>query len=139
MTSRRALASCVALLALASITGVPARGSATDGRGHDVVITAAAVHPPELAVLLHERVTFVNRSGAPVHVEFVGPHGEHEVFQVPGQIWAEFHFPGDHPYVVHLGPRGAREVTGIVRVHNDPAAAPRECVGLTVEEVCIER
>jgi hypothetical protein len=139
MTAHRALASCVALLALALNTGTPATGSAADGRGHDVVITSVAVHPPVLAVLLHERVTFVNRAGAPVHVEFIGPHGEHEVFQVPGQIWAEFHFPGDHPYVVHLGPRGSRELSGTVHVENDPAAAPRECVGLTVEEVCIER
>jgi hypothetical protein len=139
MTSIRALASCVSLAAAVSMAGTPARLSAADGQGHEVVITSGAVHPPVLPALLHERVTFVNRAGAPAHVEFIGPHGEHEVVQVPGQIWAEFHFPGDHPYVVHLGAREARELRGIVRVENDPAAAPRECAGLTVEEICIER
>lgn len=108
--------------------------------GHEVSISGKALDPEVVDVGLHERVTFVNRA-APrtVHVEFIGPEGEHHVFQVPGTIWAEFHRPGRHPYVVHFSRGEPRELHGVVQVGFEEPSAARECDGLTVQEVCIER
>jgi hypothetical protein len=112
---------------------------ASDGNAHEVVIGAAALAPPVVNLALHERVVFVNRSGRAVHVEFSGPEGEHHVVQMPGTLWAEFHWPGEHAYAVHFG-GSPPDLHGVVNVDYGPPFIPGpECGGFTIEEVCIER
>ena len=114
--------------------------AAADGQGHQVRIESASLEPPAVHVALHERVVFVNGAGRLVHIEFHGPSGEHHVFQVPGTIWAEFHWPGRHPYVVHFSTGQPAELHGTVEVDYGPPVTPTiECGGFTVEETCIER
>jgi plastocyanin len=108
-----------------------------------IVIEAKALRPAIVETTVGDRVTFVNRSGRVVHVEFIGTSSEHRVFQNPREIWAEFHLTGRHEYMVHLSGGGrATELRGTVVVHEDPSArtAPRECNGfVTVMGVCLER
>jgi plastocyanin len=104
----------------------------------EIVISAAALEPPALETVVGHRVTFVNRSGHIVHVEFPGDRSQHYVFQVPGEIWAVFHRPGRHPYVVHFSGDESRGLSGAVEVADDPSAGPHTCSGLTVMGTCIE-
>jgi hypothetical protein len=131
------------IIALALLAALPSPSARADGsQGHEVVIQAAALEPDVVRARLHERVTFRNRSGRIVHVEFLGEEGPHHVFQVPGSIWAEFHQPGPHPFVVHLSAGGPAELAGRVDVEDEtaPGTSPGECNGrLTVDTVCIPR
>ncbi len=112
-----------------------------------VVIEANALQPPVLEARVRERVTFVNRTGRPVHLEFRHAPERHEVFQIPGQIWATFFVPGRHPSVTHvLEGTKERAIEGAVEVKDDPARheGPPVCDGTTLStegraEVCIER
>lgn len=128
-----------AIVLAASLTSSGAAHSdAFDGKGHEVIIHAAALEPAVIRALLHERVTFRNESGRIVHVQFLGAGGQHHVFQVPGTIWAEFHQPGPHPYVVHFSEGQPAQLAGRVDVEVPPAGAePRECTDLTVNDVCV--
>lgn len=116
-------------------------GAAAEDR---IVIESSDVRPQVAETVVSHRVTFVNRSGRIAHVEFLGSSSEHRVFQIPGQIWAEFHVPGRHLYAVHLSGGGARmvELRGAAQVREDPAAqaGPPECDGMvTVMGACLER
>jgi hypothetical protein len=127
--------------ALTLLGGPLLPGAAAEDR---VLIEAGTVRPPLVETVVGHRVTFVNRSGRIAHVEFLGTSSEHKVFQIPGEIWAEFHMPGRHYYVVHLSGGGARmvELRGAAEVREDPAAqpGPPECDGMvTVRGVCLER
>lgn len=124
-----------AVLALLTTAGHALAGN------REIVIGPGALEPRVLLAPLNERVTFVNRSGRMVHVELIGPEGAHHVFQVPGRIWAEFHRPGPHPYVVHFETGDPGELSGFVRIDGEPTpvVTPPECTGLTVQETCIER
>jgi len=113
---------------------------ATAAEQDTIVIEATRLQPSILRTTTEQRVTFVNRSGRPAHVDFVRRSGEHRVFQVPGRIWAIFHRAGVHPYVVHLE-RGTNVVTlhGTVEAVDEPDVSHPICDNLTVMGVCIER
>lgn len=116
--------------------------AAVPGEAVQVVIGPERLEPRVLHVTTADRVTFVNRSGRVVHVEFGPDRGKHHVFQVPGEIWAVFHQAGPHVYVVHFETGQRRELRGIVEVGHVPDRAPGEdpptCPSVTVQGVCLE-
>lgn len=107
-----------------------------------IVIEAAKVTPKFLTTITGEQVKFLNRSGSSVHVEFGDDVRQHHVVQVPvtGPIWAIFHRPGTHPYVVHVYDHGTKAIAGTVDVIEDEAHKwdARTCGAVIVGE-CIER
>jgi plastocyanin len=111
------------------------------GAAAEIVIEAGALTPALLTVESDDSVTFVNRSGRVVHLEFRGRADEHHVFQVPGRIRATFHRAGRHPYVVHFETPPRAELQGVVEVQEpaSPRSQPPVCSGVSVGEVCIER
>ena len=133
MSTRRLLilAACVGALLATPVSGAAA----------EIVIDAGALTPGVLTVEADESVTFVNRSGRVVHLDFLGRADEHHVFQVPGRIRATFHRAGRHPYVVHFetAPRG--ELQGVVEVREpeSPRSQLPVCGGVSVGDVCLER
>lgn len=135
-----ALATICLVLAVGAATPAVSPAWAAMAEDGEIVIEATRVVPPVLKTMVERRVTFVNRSGEMVHVDFVGPSDEHRVFQVPGRIWAVFHRPGRHPYVVHFYSRGRGDLRGTVEVDDDPSRrpSPPTCGGVTVMETCIE-
>ena len=86
-----------------------------------VVIENDRLEPKWLETLTGARVNFINRTGHPVHLQFSGDIRQHEVVQIPakGPIWAIFHRPGTHPYVVHVYNRQTRALPGVVSVTTD--------------------
>ncbi len=126
------------LIAIAAAAAVAAPPVWAQGQ---ITIMADWVDPPTLRATLDERVFFINRSGRMVHVEFTGDSGRHHVFQVPNQIWAEFHRAGRHPYLVHFPDLPGIELRGTVEVMGDPKRVPGSdaCNGLTVLGACLER
>lgn len=115
---------------------VPAWSSDTE-----VVIRGTALEPHVLSAVAGQRVSFVKRVDKPVHVEFGGDGEQHQIFQIPGTgpIWAIFHRPGTHPYVVHIYDGKTIALHGVVEVVEDldhPWALGR--CGAVVEEACIE-
>jgi hypothetical protein len=126
-------AALVTLLVL--LTSVSARA------GETIVIEATRLVPPFLETMTGNRVDFVNRAQRSVHVEFGVDPRQHEVVQVPatGPIWAVFHRPGTHPYVVHVyDSRTTRTLSGVVAVVEDETHKwdSRTC-GLIIMEICI--
>jgi len=126
---------------IAALVSVLLAGAAAGGEPARVVIGPDRLEPRVLRATTEDRVTFVNRSGRVVQVEFGPDRGRHHVFQVPGEIWAVFHQPGPHVYAVHFetGPR--RELRGVVEVGHAPGLAADglpTCSGITVEGVCLE-
>jgi len=120
---------------LVFLTSVSARA------GETIVIEATRLVPPFLETMTGNRVDFVNRAQRSVHVEFGVDPRQHEVVQVPatGPIWAVFHRPGTHPYVVHVyDGRTTRTLSGVVAVVEDETHKwdSRTC-GLIVMEICI--
>ena len=107
----------------------------------EIVIQASGVEPAVLRVVAGQRVTFVKRVESPVHVEFGDEPKQHHVFQVPvvGPIWAVFHRPGAHPYVVHVYDGKTVVLRGLVEVVEDPDRlwGPGTC-GAVVMGDCIE-
>lgn len=95
--------------------------AAPAGAGLQVVIETDRLEPKTLEAVTGERVTFVNRTGRPVHLQFSGELHGHDVVQVPatGPVWAVFHRPGSHPYIVHIYGREARALEGVVSVTSD--------------------
>jgi plastocyanin len=106
-----------------------------------IVIERTKLNPLALKTTVGERVTFVNRSGRTVHVDFIGDSGRHETFQVPTEIWAIFHRPGLHLYEVHFSGPKAVTLRGTVEAVEDPSKPgdPHTCDSFTVMGVCIER
>ena len=109
--------------------------------GETIVIEATRLVPPVLETMTGNRVDFVNRAQRSVHVEFGVDARQHEVVQVPatGPIWAVFHRPGTHPYVVHVyDGRTTRTLSGVVAVVEDETHKwdSRTC-GLIIMEICI--
>ena len=110
--------------------------------GDMIVIEPSALGPPALNAVPERRVTFVNRTGRMVHIEFNGGAARHHVIQVPDQIWAIFHRAGSHPYVVHFPDDTAADMMeGVVEIVADPHQRPdpEACVGVTVMGACLER
>ncbi|MBI4636165.1 MAG: hypothetical protein HY727_07425 [Candidatus Rokubacteria bacterium] len=128
------LAVLVAVLAVLA----PARARADE----TVIIEATRLVPPVLTTMTGQRVTFVNRSQRHVHVEFTRDGGEHHLVQFPaeGPIWAIFHRPGTHAYVVHVYGARTETLAGGVEVVEDPHYKYESpaCVA-TIMGVCIER
>ena len=128
------LVALVTLLAL--LTPVGARA------GETIVIEATRVVPHFLETTTGARVDFVNRAQRSVHVEFGDNPRQHEVVQVPatGPIWAIFHRPGTHPYVVHVyDGRTVRTLSGVVAVVADETHTwDSQTCGLIVMETCID-
>jgi len=114
MSSGPLLAAALVVFALASV-------AAHAGAASQVVIESDRLEPRWLETRTGERVTFVNRTGRPVHLQFSGDPRQHEVIQIPvtGPVWAVFHRPGTHPYVVHVYDHGTRGLEGTVNVTID--------------------
>ena len=147
MDSRAVISARVALtLAIAAMPVLVTPGFSADDEITigEVVITATALSPQVLVTEPEHRVTFVNRSGHPAHIQFMMPnaeHQQHEVFQVPDRIWAIFHRTGRHPYEVHVSDHELADVHGAIEVVGDPYGGPdpQVCGGITVQGACIER
>jgi hypothetical protein len=107
---------------------------------HEVVIEANQLRPRVLQTTTAQKVSFVNRSGQTVHVEFQGRPDQHHVFQVADAIWARFHGAGPHLYVVHFPGGSGRDLRGVIEVGHVPEREgdPRTCTGVTVMGVCLE-
>lgn len=103
-----------------AVSGVVATADPA-GAGSQVVIETDRLEPKTLETVTGERVTFVNRTGRPVHLQFSGELDGHEVVQVPatGPVWAMFHRPGTHPYTVHVYGRETSALEGVVSVTGD--------------------
>lgn len=129
----RGLAALVVALAL--LTPAHARADET------IVVEATRLVPPVMTTMTGQRVTFVNRSQRHVHVEFARDGGEHHLVQVPAgsPIWAIFHRPGMHAYVVHVYGDRTETLAGSVEVVEDPhhKYESPECLA-TIMGVCIE-
>ena len=125
------LAACVGMLLATPVPGAAA----------EIVIEAGVLTPAVLTVESDDSVTFVNRSGRVVHLDFLGPADEHQVFQVPGRIRATFHRAGRHPYVVHFETAPRAELRGFVEVREPewPRSQPPVCSGVSVGDICLER
>ncbi len=129
-------AACVTPLAAGVIWVLPVWSADVE-----VVIRATALEPHVLSAVAGQRVSFVKRVDRPVHVEFGVDPSAHQVFQMPaaGPIWAVFHRPGTHPYVVHIYDGKTIALHGLIEVVEDPEHpwGPATC-GAVVLEVCIE-
>ena len=126
----------VALLA-ALMFPAPAAWSAED----EVTIRATALEPHALLTVAGRRVNFVKRVDRPVHVEFGEDPGRYHVFQVPagGPVWAIFHRPGTHPYVVHIYDGKTTVLHGVVEVLESPERPwGLGACGTVVMEECVE-
>jgi len=106
----------------------------------EVVISAETVDPPVLRVLPDERVLFLNRSGRSMHIDLVGDAKQHHVFRVSDEIWAIFHRPGRHAYIVHLEDPGGGLLRGVIEVTQESVSesAPPTCSTVTVMGACLE-
>jgi hypothetical protein len=108
----------------------------------EIVIRANAIEPHVLRATMGQRVNFVKRVDLPVHVEFGVDPRQHQVVQIPatGPIWAEFHRPGTHPYVVHIyADKTTTTLHGVVEVVEDPQHPwrPGTCLAVVMGD-CIE-
>jgi hypothetical protein len=136
--SRTVLASAVLALTLLGARQVPSAEKIVG----EVVIESAGLQPPVLMTEPEHKVFFVNRSGQVVHIQFLMQDGgQHHIFQVPEQIWAIFHRPGRHSYVVHFRDPRISTLEGAVEVMGDSRGRPdpHVCSGITVQGACIER
>ncbi len=133
----------VIFVSLAFLTRIGAPAGAEIIKG-EVIIEADAIVPSTLVTATEHRVTFVNRSGRSVHIEFHMPGGngnQHQLFQVPSAIWAIFHRTGTHPFVVHFSDPSIPPLNGAVEVVESASGGPthRVCNGITVQGECVER
>lgn len=105
-----------------------------------VVISAESVDPSVLRVLPDERVVFVNRSGRSMHIDLVGDAKQHHVFRVSDAIWAIFHRPGRHAYMVHFEDPGGGLLRGVIEVTQESMSEslPPTCPTITVMGACLE-
>ena len=124
----------VATLALAPSPAWPADA--------EIVISATGVEPHVFHAVAGQRVNFVRRVDAPMHVEFGWDPSQHHVYQVPGTgpVWAIFNRPGTHPYVVHVyRDNTVASLPGIVEVVEDPLHpwGPGTCPAVVMGD-CLE-
>ena len=108
----------------------------------EIIIRATGPEPSVLRAMTGQRVNFVKRVDLPVHVEFGEDPRQHQVVQIPatGPIWATFHRPGSHPYVVHIyATKTTMAFRGLVEVVDDPQEPWRRgTCGVTVMGECLE-
>lgn len=132
------LARAMLLVGLLAITSPASPAWSAEG---EVVIRATALEPHLLRAVAGQRVNFVKHVNRPVHVEFGVDPSAHQVFQMPatGPIWAIFHRPGTHPYVVHIYDGKTIVLHGLIEVVEDPDRPwGLGACGAVVMEVCIE-
>lgn len=108
----------------------------------EIAIRATAIEPHVFRATMGQRVNFVKRVDLPAHVEFGMDPAQHHVVQMPwdGPIWAVFHRPGTHPYVVHIyGTKPTTTLHGVVEVVEDPQHPwrPGTCAAVVMGD-CIE-
>ena len=133
----------LARLALVGAAVVPvSQASPAWPADEEIVIRANAIEPHVFRATMGQRVNFVKRVDLPVQVQFGEDPSQHHVVQMPwnGPIWAVFHRPGTHPYVVHIyATKATTTLRGIVEVVEDPQhpRAPGTC-GAVVMGECIE-
>jgi hypothetical protein len=129
------------LVAVVAMTLSATAGMRSGEAAPQVVIENDRLEPRMLETLTGERVSFVNRTGQPVHLQLVSDVHQHEVVQIPvtGPIWAVFHRPGTHPYIVHVYGRVTRALQGVVTVTLDETHRwEAGTCGVVVEGNCIE-
>lgn len=123
-----------------SVLGLAVAATTSAADVTEIVVEANGLRPPAAHAALDAPVRFVNRTNGDIHIELLGDRGEHHVVNVPGQIWASFHRPGRHPFVVHVGSTGRELARGVVDVPEDPARDGLPVCGwITVEGICYER
>jgi hypothetical protein len=131
----------IAGLAVVLIAGIAPVPPTWPGDG-EVTIRANAIEPHVFRATMGQRVNFVKRVDLPVHVEFGVDPKQHQIVQIPGTgpIWAEFHRPGTHPYVVHIyADKTTTTLHGVVEVVEDPQHPwrPGTCAAVVMGD-CIE-
>jgi hypothetical protein len=115
--------------------------AAARAAGSEVVITEGGLEPRFVSAVTWSRVDFRNATGRPVHLEFPPDPRQHEVFQAPGggPLWAVFHRPGTHPYIVHVYGRTTTALQGVVVVTEDASHRwDSPTCGVLVLGECIE-
>lgn len=105
----------------------------------EVVIERQAVKPALLRIAIDRTILFVNRSGQPIDVTFLGYRGMHHVSESSGQLTVGFHRAGRHPYIVTFRDSNESHLHGFVEVDASPnhGREPPVCTGLVMREACI--
>lgn len=137
------MGTALARLVLVSVAAVAmTQGQLAWSADAEIVIRGTGPEPPVFRAMTGQRVNFVKRVDDPVHLEFGLDPPQHQVVQIPatGSIWAIFHRPGTHPYVVHIyGVKRTTIVRGLVEVIDDPQEPWRRgTCGAVVMGECIE-
>lgn len=106
----------------------------------EVLIERQAVKPAMLRIAIDRGIVFVNRSGKPIDVTFLGYQGMHHVSETSGQLTVVFHGAGRHPYVVTFGDSYESHLHGLVEVDASPSHGrePGMCAGLMIRDGCME-
>jgi len=135
---KAAARAAVAMVLIGGVARVPLAWPGDE----EIVIRANAIEPHVFRATMGHRVNFVKRVDLPVHVEFGVDPTQHHVVQIPwnGSIWAVFHRPGTHPFVVHIyAAKTTTTLHGIVEVVEDPQRpwAPGTCAAVVMGD-CIE-
>ncbi len=132
-----------AALALAVLSAVALLTPSPTWADREITIHETWVNPPAVTVTVAEGVSFVNRTGQMVHLEFQDDPGRHMVVQVPGAspIRVTFLRTGSHPYAVHFPAATRPALQGKVDVLPDPRGSsdPSSCVEQVIPGVCLER
>lgn len=105
----------------------------------EVLIDHHAVKPALLRIAIDRTILFVNRSGKPIDVTFLGYRGMHHVSESSGQLTVVFHHAGRHPYIATFGDSDESHLHGLVEVDASPSHGrePPVCTGLIVRDTCI--
>lgn len=105
----------------------------------EVLIERQAVKPALLRIAIDRTIRFINRSGKPIDVTFLGYRGMHHVSESSDQLTVAFHHSGRHPYIVTFGDSDEGHLHGLVEVDASPSHGrePPVCTGLVIREACI--
>ena len=114
MTIRSLQALAVVFCAVAPVTA-HAEGTA------QVMIENDRLEPWTLETLTGQRVNFVNRTGYPVHLQFIGDVRRHEVIQIPATppSLGDLSYPGDASLRCSHHGRETRALDGVISVMTD--------------------
>ena len=132
-------AACAIAVTIAAISSL-ASSTAHAADPIEIVIERGGVKPDVLRTAIDRTVVFVNRSGKPIDVSFLGYRGMHHVSETSGQLTAVFHRAGRHPYVVTFGNSYEGHLHGSVEVDPDPSHRQETpvCTGVSVRYICME-
>jgi len=134
---RRALVAAGYGLIIAVVICTPGSLQADDPV--EVLVERQAVKPALLRIAIDRTIVFVNRSGKPIDVTFLGYRGMHHVSESSGQLTVVFHHAGRHAYIVTFGDSDESHLHGLVEVDASPGHGrePPVCTGLIVRDTCI--